>query len=118
MTADDDGLVSLCPSSAVLPGRSLRVLVGAQAVAVFNVEGRFHVTDDTCTHGFSSLSEGDLDGCIVTCLWHGGQFDVTTGAAIGPPCTAPLNVYRCALRDGEVLADLFEPIVASPSTQE
>jgi nitrite reductase/ring-hydroxylating ferredoxin subunit len=114
----DDGMVGLCAADAVPSGQGQRVVVGSQAVAVFNVDGRFHVTDDTCTHGFSSLSEGDLEGCIVTCAWHGGQFDVTTGAAIGPPCTAPLNVYRCAVRDGEVLADLFEPIVVTPSTEE
>jgi nitrite reductase/ring-hydroxylating ferredoxin subunit len=112
--ADDDGMVGLCRADAVPPGQAQRVLVGAQAVAVFNVGGRFHVTDDTCTHGFSSLSEGELDGCIVTCVWHGGQFDVTTGAALAPPCTAPLNVYRCAVRDGEVQADLFVPMVVNP----
>ena len=85
-----------------------------QALAVFNVGGRFHVTDDTCTHGFASLAEGELHGCIVTCAWHGGRFDVSSGAAVGPPCTVPINVYRCAVRDGEVQADLFEPMVVNP----
>lgn len=111
---DDDGMVQLCPAEAVPPGRAMRVVVGTQALAVFNVDGRFHVTDDTCTHGFSSLSEGELDGCIVTCAWHGGQFDVTNGAPVGPPCTAPLQVYRCAVRNGEVQADLFEPMPIHP----
>ena len=111
---DQDGMVVLCPATAVQPGRAQRVVVGAQALAVFNVDGRFHVTDDTCTHGFSSLSEGELEGCIVTCAWHGGRFDVTTGAAVGPPCVAPLRVYRCAVRNGAVQADLFEPMVANP----
>ncbi len=111
---DDDGQVALCRADAVAPGRAQRVVVGTQAVAVFNVDGRFHVTDDTCTHGFSSLSQGDLDGCVVTCAWHGGRFDVTTGAAVGPPCVAPINVYRCTVRGGEVLADLFEPMVMNP----
>jgi nitrite reductase/ring-hydroxylating ferredoxin subunit len=112
--ADDDGMVGLCQADAIAPGAAKRVVVGTQAVAVFNVGGRFHVTDDTCTHGFSSLSEGDLDGCIVTCAWHGGQFDVTSGAPVGAPCVAPIHVYRCAVRDGEVQADLFEPMVANP----
>ena len=116
MTVDtgDDGMVALCAAVAVAPGRARRVLVGAQPLAVFNVAGRFHITDDTCTHGFSSLSDGDLDGCIVTCSWHGGAFDVTTGQAVGPPCTEPIRVYRCAVRDGQVQADLFEPMTISP----
>jgi nitrite reductase/ring-hydroxylating ferredoxin subunit len=112
--AEADGLIALCPAAAVPEGRSRRVLVGRHAVAVFNVAGRFHVTDDTCTHGFSSLADGDLEGCIVTCSWHGGAFDVTTGQAVGPPCELPLNVYRCEVHDAEVRADLFEPIVVKP----
>jgi nitrite reductase/ring-hydroxylating ferredoxin subunit len=47
--ADDDGMVDLCREDALPPGHAQRVVVGAQAVAVFNVGGRFHVTDDTCT---------------------------------------------------------------------
>jgi nitrite reductase/ring-hydroxylating ferredoxin subunit len=115
-TASDDGLVPLCRAVDVADGRSCRVVVGSHAVAVFNVGGRFHVTDDTCTHGFASLADGELDGCIVTCAWHGGAFDVATGRAVGEPCTVPLSVYRCTVRDGEVHADLFEPVVIDPAS--
>lgn len=111
--ADDDGMVGLCAAAEVAPGCARRVLVGSQPLAVFNVGGRYHVTDDTCTHGFSSLSSGELDGCIVTCAWHGGAFDVTTGQAVRSPCTEPVRVYRSAVRDGQVQADLFEPIAGS-----
>ena len=113
----DDSFVALCPVAAVGPGQARRVLVGRHAVAVFNVAGRFHVTDDTCTHGFSSLADGDLEGCIITCSWHGGRFDVTTGQAVGPPCELPLGVYRCQVRDGEVRADLFEPMTFPPEAR-
>jgi nitrite reductase/ring-hydroxylating ferredoxin subunit len=108
--ADDQGMVALCAAAEVTPGCARRVLAGTQALAVFNVAGRYHVTDDTCTHGLSSLAAGELDGCVVTCAWHGGAFDVTTGQAVGAPCTEPVRVYRCAVRDGQVRADLFEPI--------
>lgn len=110
MAAEDDGLVELCAAAELASGCARRVLVGSQPLAVFNVGGRYHVTDDTCTHGFSSLSAGQLDGCIVTCAWHGGAFDVSTGQAVTAPCTVPIGVYRCTVRDGRVLADLFEPL--------
>jgi hypothetical protein len=29
-------------------------------LAVFNIDGMFFVTDDQCTHGPGSLSEGDI----------------------------------------------------------
>lgn len=110
MNEQDDGMVELCAAGDVAPGCARRVLVGAQPLAVFNVAGQYHVTDDTCTHGFSSLSTGEIDGCTVVCGWHGGAFDVRTGQAVRPPCTEPIRVYRCTVRDGQVQADLFEPI--------
>ena len=38
-----------------------------------------YATDDSCTHSGASLSEGKLDGCVVTCGWHAAQFDCEKG---------------------------------------
>lgn len=92
----------LCEGWVVEPGTIRRVDKNGRAYAVFNVAGEFHVTDDTCTHGFASLSEGTLDGHIVTCPWHGGEFDVRSGKPVSPPCTAALRVYPCHLVDEAV----------------
>jgi nitrite reductase (NADH) small subunit len=64
----------LCP-----PGSSREVVVGEQVVALFNVEGSFYALDGICPHQGGPLGEGELTGCIVTCPWHGWQFDVGTG---------------------------------------
>ncbi|MBT4865448.1 MAG: Rieske 2Fe-2S domain-containing protein, partial [Planctomycetaceae bacterium] len=45
----------------------------------FNVDGEFHALDGVCPHAGGPLGEGGLSGNIVTCPWHGWQFDVTTG---------------------------------------
>jgi hypothetical protein len=29
----------------------------------------------------SSLGDGELEGCIVVCPWHGWKYDVTTGVS-------------------------------------
>ena len=79
-----------------------RIDHNGRAYAVFNVAGAYHVSDDTCTHGFASLSEGELAGHVITCPWHGGAFDVRTGAALAPPCTDPLRVHRCRV-EGDML---------------
>ena len=50
--------VALCAISDVAPGCALRVESGGCVYAVFNVEGAIHVTQDECTHGPGSLSEG------------------------------------------------------------
>lgn len=96
----------LCDTSDVPPGTARKIVVGRQALAAFNLGGEFYVTDDTCTHGFASLSEGIIDGDIVECPWHGGTFDIRSGAAVDHPCTVPLNTYRTVVRDGAVWIDL------------
>lgn len=48
-------------------------------VALFNVEGTIHALDGICPHQGGPLGKGKLHGCIVTCPWHGWQFDVATG---------------------------------------
>lgn len=71
-------------------------------VAVANVDGTYYGFDDTCTHMQCSLSEGDLDGTTLTCYCHGSQFEITTGAVVGPPATEPLETFPVR-GEGEVL---------------
>lgn len=87
------------PSGEIRPS----MLDDGAVVAVYNVEGRIHVTADRCTHGDASLSEeGKLCGNIVECPWHFGTFDVTTGAAASLPCSIPLKTYAVTIEGDEV----------------
>jgi nitrite reductase/ring-hydroxylating ferredoxin subunit len=98
----------LCAAADVKPGTVRRIDKDGCAYAVFNVDGVYHVSDDTCTHGFASLSEGLLLGHVITCPWHGGEFDVRNGAPLASPCTEPLRVHRCRVEGDTVLAWLQE----------
>ena len=60
-------------------GESAEVVADGSIYAVFNVDGTFHVLDGICPHAGGPLGKGMLHGCVVTCPWHGWQFDVTTG---------------------------------------
>jgi len=84
----------LCAAAEVAPGAALKVEIHDQAFAVFNVAGEFFVTDDLCTHGPGSLSEGYIDGDIVECNFHNGQFNIRTGEVVSPPCMVPVKTYR------------------------
>ena len=57
-------------------------LVQAQGkdVALFKVEGKVHAIFAVCPHQGGPLAEGGIDGKVVTCPWHGWEFDVTSGA--------------------------------------
>jgi nitrite reductase/ring-hydroxylating ferredoxin subunit len=83
--------------SDVPPGSAL--LVGN--VAVFNVDGKFYATADECTHKQGPLSDGELDGEVVTCPYHGAQFNVCTGKVLLGPATTDVPTFRVVI-DGEI----------------
>jgi nitrite reductase/ring-hydroxylating ferredoxin subunit len=79
-------------------------VAGVGAIAVYYVGDRCYATSDECTHGMASLgTDGALDGFTIECGWHGGKFDVRTGAVLGPPCTLPLKVYPVSVEDSTLL---------------
>src|SRR5260370_7584602 len=69
----------------VLPGQAAAFTVEGQRIALFNVEGTYYAIADACTHRGGSLSQGDVEGTKVTCLWHAAEFDLKTAPVPGPP---------------------------------
>jgi len=98
--------VELCKAEDVAPGTALRVEAGGVIVAVFHIEGAFYVTDDACTHGPGSLSEGYIDGDVIECNFHNGQFDIKTGEVVSPPCMIPVKTYPAKVEDGVVVIEV------------
>ncbi|MGB2695072.1 MAG: non-heme iron oxygenase ferredoxin subunit [Dehalococcoidia bacterium] len=77
---------TVAKASEVGPGelKHIELEDGAQ-VCLANVDGTFYAIGGECTHMGGPLGEGELEGTIVTCPWHSGEFDVTTGEVKGPP---------------------------------
>ena len=61
-----------------------------------------HAIQNSCIHRGGPLSEGDLDGDLVTCPWHFWQYDVTTGKCRSNP-DAELRTYQVKVENGEIL---------------
>jgi nitrite reductase/ring-hydroxylating ferredoxin subunit len=78
------------------PGECKVVEVEGKTLALFNADGTFYALDNTCLHRGGPLGEGELDGKIVTCPWHGWRYDVTSGANANNPSVKvacfPVNV--------------------------
>jgi 3-phenylpropionate/trans-cinnamate dioxygenase ferredoxin component len=68
-------------------------MIGGKQVAIFKVEGKLYATQANCTHRGGPLCEGSLWGEVVTCPWHGSQFDVRTGEVVSGPATEPLETF-------------------------
>ncbi len=97
------GELRLCRVDAIEDGQALRVEVdGRPPLAVYHLDGEFYVSDDTCSHGAASLSEGTVEGGQVECPWHSGRFCLITGAALTFPAITPIRVYPAIVKNGMV----------------
>jgi nitrite reductase/ring-hydroxylating ferredoxin subunit len=97
----------LVSTAQLAPGTVMRyVLDGRLALAIYNVDGEFQVTSDTCTHGEASLADGEIEGDEIVCPFHRGAFDIRSGEATRPPCLQALATYAVEIVDGMVTIEL------------
>lgn len=99
-------VVTVGKAEQVRTGQLAAFDVDGRRVAVANVDGRYYAFDDVCTHEYCSLAEGELEGMMVTCPCHGGQFDVASGAAVTPPVVTPVKTYQVRLEGGELRIEI------------
>lgn len=93
----------LCRVDEVDEGEALQVCIEGRApFAVYRSDGQFFVSDDTCSHGEASLSEGTVDGTEIECPWHSGKFCLRTGEALNFPAVTPIRVYPVSIHDGAI----------------
>lgn len=81
------------------PGSLHRIMVGHEPVVIANVGGTVYAVVDRCTHEDLPLSDGEMEGNLLVCSYHGARFDVTTGAARGLPAVKPLKTFPVEMRE-------------------
>lgn len=79
--------------------------VAGTAVALANVEGKFYAINDVCVHRGGPLGEGELEGKVVTCPWHGWQYDVSTGK-VTQNLSMGVACYTTEVRGDEIFVDV------------
>jgi nitrite reductase/ring-hydroxylating ferredoxin subunit len=91
----------------VAPGSAVGVEIMGLSLAVYHLDGgEVCVTDNVCTHAFALLTDGWLEGCLIECPLHAGQFDVRTGKGQGAPIEEDLKTFKCRVEAGEILVEL------------
>ena len=98
--------VKVAQTSELSPGMGKVVEADGRRLALFNVEGTFYAIDNTCTHRGGPIGEGELNGEIVTCPWHGANFNVKTGAVTNPPARAGVQSFPVKVEGNDVLVEL------------
>ncbi len=95
-------LIKIAEAKDVPPGQSAAFTIEGQKIALFNVEGAYYAIGDACAHRGGPLSEGDVQGTKVTCPLHGADFDLKTGAALGPPAQKGVPSYKIIVEGDDI----------------
>ena len=93
-------------AAALPPGKAMAVTAGGRELALFNVGGRLFAIDGECTHAGAPLCEGDVEGTVLTCPWHGATFDLESGKNLSRPAPAGVHCYPVRVEGGEVQVEL------------
>lgn len=92
--------VDQCP-----PGSATEWVAAGRIVALFRLDNEhWSALDGICPHQGGPLGKGRLEGCWVTCPWHGWQYDVGSGQHRTSPLKQPTLPVK--VEDGEVYVDI------------
>ena len=101
------GKIIACKTDELASGNMKKVSADGKEIVVANVGGNYFACDDTCTHSGASLSEGTIDNSIITCGWHGAQFDCTNGSlAKFPAKINDLKSYTVTIETENVFVEV------------
>ena len=105
------------------PGSHKVVKIRNLNLGVFNIDGELHALPNICPYQFGPLAEGTVNGTmicnaqtdwqhewlrngeILTCPWHGIEFDILTGVSLVSP-KLKVRRYAVSVRDDEVVISL------------
>ncbi len=88
-----------------IPAGSIREFqVNGATIALANVDGNFYAIHNTCLHRGGPLGQGEVEGKVVTCPWHGWQYDVTSGKVVMNPAVG-VKIFPVELRGDDIFVD-------------
>ncbi len=73
------------------------LLPTGERVAVYLMDGALSAISNACAHQNGPLGEGRVIDCLVTCPWHGFQYDVRSGRSPAP-FTEKVPTYQLRLK--------------------
>ncbi len=97
--------VRVAGTSEIPAGTIKECAVGTAVIALANVGGTFHAISNTCLHRGGPLGQGLLEGAVVTCPWHGWQFDVRTGKTV-QNTDFGVTCYAVEVKGEDIFVDL------------
>jgi 3-phenylpropionate/trans-cinnamate dioxygenase ferredoxin subunit len=100
-------------------GTMKKVFAEGHEILLARVGDKYYATDNQCPHMKGDLSQGKLEGTIVTCPLHGSQFFISDGQVLrwlkgglmsklggAFKSSQALRVYNIKVEDGKVLVEI------------
>ena len=91
--------------AAVTAGAAVLAKAGGIEVALFLCHGKVVATQGQCPHAEGPLHEGDVEGSVLTCPWHGWSFDLDTGTSLEDD-TITLTRYSVRIDGDDIMVSL------------
>ena len=83
-------------------GQVKSFLVETEIICICNVGGNFYAFKDQCSHQEFPLSDGELEGEVIRCAYHGAEFNVKNGEALCMPAIEPIETFELKIEDDEI----------------
>lgn len=109
--------IAVKPAKDFPPNTREVIQVGRQSIGVLNIDGEYFALRNHCPHQGAPLCLGKISGTtlpgepytyeygreneIITCPWHGWEFEIATGASV-------FNPHRVRVRSYEVTVETPE----------
>ena len=100
-------------------GKMKMVMAEGREILIASIDDKYYATDDRCPHMNGDLSQGKLEGTVVTCPRHGSQFDITNGHVVrwlkgglmsklggALKMSKSLTVYNVKVENGVILVEV------------
>jgi 3-phenylpropionate/trans-cinnamate dioxygenase ferredoxin subunit len=100
-------------------GTMKMVIAEGREILLARVGDKYYATDNRCPHMKGDLSQGKLEGTVVTCPLHGSQFDISNGQVVrwlkgglmsklggALKMSKSLMVYNVRVEDNRVLIEV------------
>ena len=100
------GRIIVAKTNEIKPNQIKQVSIDGKDIVVINIDGSYFAIKDTCTHAGGSLSEGKVEGSIITCDWHGAQFDCKSGKLVKFPAKInDLESYNVVIESDTIFVE-------------
>jgi len=96
------GFLKVASVDDIAEGALLPLEVDGELVCLARVQDHVYAFTDNCTHISGPLNEGELSGCVLTCPWHGAQFDIRTGKVLRGPARQDILTYAVKIEEGAI----------------